>query len=80
MNLHLNWGDIQLTKNKSFEYQFEGPAFTKGSNDKIEFLVRWNEHQDHAGFRFSFSIKGLFYMNFEIYDHRHWDDDKDDWK
>jgi hypothetical protein len=73
------WGYIQLSKNKYFEYQFEGPSFTKYSNYKFEWRLNWTEKQDHAGIVFIFSIKGLFFITCNIYDCRHWNSEKDNW-
>jgi hypothetical protein len=69
--------DIQLSENKSFGIQTE---FGKNSNfNPFEFLVKWTTKQDHAGFRFVFGIYGLFWISIEIYDHRHWNYEKDRW-
>ncbi len=71
------WGDITISKNKSFEYQFE---FGNFCNSLFEFKVEWTTKCDHAGPSFTFSIYKLFWINFKIYDHRHWDSDLNVWK
>lgn len=69
--------DIQLSQNKSFEFQIE---FGKNSNFcPFEFSIKWTTKQDHAGFRFIFGIYGLFWICMNIYDHRHWNYEKDRW-
>jgi hypothetical protein len=69
--------DIQLSENKSFGIQTE---FGKNSNfNPFEFLIKWTTKQDHAGFRFVFGIYRLFWISIEIYDHRHWNYEKDRW-
>ena len=79
-NITLAWGDIIISKNKSFEYQFE---FGNKSNDiynPINIYLRLQRKMDHAGIEFLFEIYKLFSINFRIYDHRHWDDEKDCWE
>lgn len=44
----------------------------------INFQCRWNRKVDHAGFLFELEILGLS-THFEIYDHRHWDYETDNW-
>ena len=67
------WGDILITKHKSFEYQFEGSKMMANDPSPIEFSLRRNTKCDHAGIDFTFGIRGLFWMNFNIHDNRHWD-------
>ena len=71
------WGDIRIWKNKSFEYQFEGPHFTE---DSIECKLRWTRRTDHAGISFTFGIKYLFWLNLNIHDHRHWNRETNSWQ
>lgn len=71
------YGFVNLSKNKTFEYQFEGPGF---SNSWFELETKWTKKCDHAGLWFSFSLFNLFWMNFNISDNRHWDYDNDCWK
>lgn len=76
-NLNWTWGDIIISANKSFEYQFE---FGKNSNFNIfDFSFIITSQQDHAGPSFTFGIKYLFWIRLSIYDHRHWDDENDCW-
>jgi hypothetical protein len=77
--LYLTWGDITLSKNKSFEYQFEfGKNTSSNSPFELSFVV--TEKRDHAGPCFTFGIKNLFWVCLKIYDHRHWDDENNCWK
>jgi len=77
-----SWGDTVIWKHKSFEYQFEGPGFMLDDPHSwgIEFNWRWTRKRDHAGPSFTFGIRGLFWMNLNIHDHRHWDTENDTWK
>ena len=71
------WGDIIIAPNKSFEYQFEF-----GKNAKFipfELSFKWTSKQDHAGLSFIFGIKYLFWINFSVYDHRHWNHEQNRW-
>lgn len=68
-----SWGDIQIAPYKSFEYQFEKGSFL--GDDVFEFKFRWTRKCDHAGIDFTFGIRYLFWMNLNIHDHRHWDDE-----
>ena len=74
------WGDIKIAKHKSFEYQFEGPKMMADDPNPIECKLRWTTKSDHAGVYFTFGIRGLFWMNFNIHDHRHWDHNNNTWK
>lgn len=69
------WGDIPISKYKSFEYQFEGPHWM--DRDIFEFKLSWTRKCDHAGISFTFGIFKLFWMNLNIHDHRHWDFDNE---
>jgi len=70
------WGDIVLSKNKSFEYQLE----RKFATQPFEFSLSWTTKQDHAGISFTFSIYKLFWISLRIYDHRHWDCENGRWE
>lgn len=70
------WGDIQLTKNKSFEYQLEFKNWAQWFECKLAIKKK----QDHAGIDFTFSCLKLFWLNLNIHDHRHWDYQNDCWK
>lgn len=67
-NLTLNWGDIVISKNKSFEYQIEfGSEFATQPFELS--LTRRSKY--HAGTEFIFSIYKLFWISLQTYDHRH---------
>lgn len=68
------WGDIQISKYKSFEYQFEGPSFLR--DQIVECGLRWTTKTDHAGISFT----KLFWFNLNIHDRRHWDYDNNCWQ
>lgn len=72
------WGDIQIAKHKSFEYQFEKGSFMQ--DDPFEFKLSWTRRRHHAGISFTFGIRWLFWMNLNVHDHRHWDEEKNDWE
>lgn len=74
----LKWGFIPLSKHKTFEWQFEGPAFMK--HDIFEYKVSWTRKCHHAGFDFTFGITKLFWMNLNIHDNRHWNYDRNVWE
>lgn len=72
---------FRISENKYFEYQLEGPnSELVPPNDFFEFSVAWTRQRDHAGFDFTFSIYKLFWLNLNIYDCRHWDDETNAWK
>lgn len=73
------WGDILIYKYKSFEYQFEGPNFMK-DGEPFECDFAWTHKRDHAGISFTFGIAGLFWMNLNIHDRRHWDIKNNTWQ
>jgi hypothetical protein len=74
------WGDIPITKFKSFEYQFEFSKNNSLTQNPFEFSINWTTKHDHAGIHFTFSIYKLFWMNLNIHDCRHWDHQKDTWQ
>lgn len=76
-NCNLTWGNVIISKYKSFEYQFGGYNF---ATNPFEFSIRWTTKCDHAGISFTFSIYKLFWINFKIYDHRHWDYNNNSYK
>ena len=45
----------------------------------FDFSTYWNRKADHAGLTFEFTLCGLTFSK-KIYDCRHWDFEKDDWK
>lgn len=65
---------ISLSKNKYFELQIDSFEPTW-----FEFTLNWTRNCDHAGFRFEFQIWS-FYFNVTVYDTRHWDEDKKQFK
>lgn len=71
------WGDIQIAKHKSFEYQIE---FDRFYDQPFELSLSWTRKRDHAGIDFTFSIYKLFWLNLNIHDHRHWDRENDCWQ
>ncbi len=73
--MEICWG-FKIAKNKAFEIQFgKWPWEDSGYFD---FSFRWNKKCDHAGISLSFEIFGL-HLYFQLYDTRHWDDDKNKW-
>lgn len=66
--------DFRLSKHKSFCAQVD---YTR--EELFTFIMRWTRRTDHAGFLFEFGILGI-YVEFEIYDHRHWDYEKNCWE
>lgn len=74
----LGLGVIQISKNKSFEWQFEGPSFMK--EDLFELRLQWTRNCNHAGICFYFGIQKLFWMGLTFYDHRHWDYENNTWQ
>jgi hypothetical protein len=70
----LNWGlgFISLTKNKTFEYQFDRcHQYTY-----FRFDINFKRKTDHAGLSFEFSVFKLFTILLSIYDNRHWNYEK----
>lgn len=73
------WGDISLSKYKSFEYQFE--FFNDFSNKKFgEFSIDCNLNSHHGGIDLTFSIYKLFWVNINLHDTRHWNYDEGRWE
>ena len=73
-----SWGDVQISKHKSFEWQFEKASFL--GDDPFEFKLSWHRNCDHAGISFTFGMRWLFWMNLNIHDRRHWDYENNCWK
>ena len=68
---------IQLSTSKSFEFQVEfNRPRDKFEIDLFRFTVIFNRKTDHAGFDFTFEFLELLFVSINIYDHRHWDYDK----
>jgi hypothetical protein len=70
----LDWGlgFISLTKNKTFEYQFDRCH----SDTYFRFDINFKRKTDHAGLSFEFSIFKLFTISLSICDNRHWNYEK----
>ena len=72
-----NWADILITPNKSLEYELK---LGKDSNFGIfDFQFEISHKCDHAGITFIFGIYRLFWLNLNLYDHRHWNHKEDRW-
>jgi hypothetical protein len=71
---------FQLTKHKFFELQLDiGPLKYRNYNPfEISFHVDGKE--DHSGIRFLFAIDKYFFFVMQVYDHRHWNFEKDTWQ
>ena len=65
--------DMQLTGNKSLEVEV---LFY--SKDLLKLQFSWTINTDHAGVNIAFGIFG-YSLNINFYDHRHWDEDNNDW-
>lgn len=65
---------VRLTKNKSFEVQL---TFQNDLRTGVEIYKKI--HSDHTPFSFQISIFGLTII-FCVYDHRHWDEENDNYK
>ena len=76
-NKHFVLFHRQLTRNKSFELQLS--EFSLGNTRKLfDICMRWTVRRHHAGPEFRLEMLG-FYFSVSICDHRHWDDDANDW-
>jgi hypothetical protein len=75
------WGNVRLTKNKSFEYQIE--LFEKADdmcgNSLFGYSLSWDHKRDHAGIDFNFSVAKLVWFSVNIHDNRHWNTEKNRW-
>jgi hypothetical protein len=78
--ISLFWGDIVLSKNKSFEYQIDFGSKLNTIHTPFELSLKVRHKMDHAGIDFIFSVYKMFWMNLNIHDHRHWDYENDCWK
>lgn len=45
----------------------------------LDFYWRFRTREDHAGLKIFFSV-GRWLFEFNVYDDRHWDSDKDCWE
>ena len=78
---------MRLTLDRGSYYFAAGPLLHKclevgfqrmRKSEGIDFLWRFTTRGDHAGLKFNFEMFGLLF-EFNIYDNRHWDYDKDTW-
>lgn len=53
---------------------------SKDKDDIFEFKVYWKRKCDHSGFSFYFGVYRLFWLGINIYDHRHWNDETNDYE
>ena len=69
--------NVRLSKHKSIEVQLD--LFPKDDVVifKSEFVI--NQKRDHAGMSFFLELYKLFYFHIQLYDQRHWDDDRKCW-
>jgi len=67
----------QLTEHKYLEIELNKFSI-KDTYSWFKFLIDFSTKRDHAGFQFSLDFLG-FFGNIHIYDHRHWDYDRQDW-
>lgn len=67
------WHGSTPVKHKYWEVQFNK------TNDLISFDLQFNIRQDHAGFFINAGLLGYDAM-FNIYDHRHWNEEKGYWE
>ena len=58
-------------------WSFQAGWFDEWKSIKLE--IRYTEKCDHAGFNSWFEILG-FHLMFDVYDNRHWNDDKGTWE
>lgn len=79
---------MSFTFDRGSYYFTAGPLFHKclevgfqvlRKNDGIDIGWRFNTRGDHAGLKFNFEFFGLLF-EFNVYDQRHWDWDKDSWQ
>ena len=45
----------------------------------LEYDISWTKEMDHAGLHTSFTFFFISFF-FQIYDNRHWDDEKENWE
>lgn len=63
----------KITKNKCLELQLWNDSGNITNIINVNFT--WSIRTDHAGFRFNFELLS-FMFEFNIYDTRHWDNEK----
>lgn len=70
----------QISKNKSFEIQFEFNRRWNDFNvDLFNFKFKVNRKGDHAGLDVTFELFEKLFLNIHLYDIRHWDYDNNKW-
>ena len=67
----------KLYKTKYWELEIRGPKFEPVM---FNLHIRFDRKCDHTGFHFTFELVELFFVNFEIYDNRHWDYQNNRWE
>lgn len=72
IHLHL-WLIPFVSLNKYFELSFQ---ILTEMCEWFTLSIVYREKQDHPGLYFIFSFLKLFYIEFSIYDNRHWDAEK----
>ena len=65
----------KIKSNKHWEFQLDS---FPGWNSYFSFEISWSTRKDHAGFKIELNICRWLLM-FNIYDCRHWDDEKGEW-
>lgn len=75
-------GCLQLSKHKFLEWQF---CFFKASRGftnhyPLEFKFQFSRKVDHAGLQIILGLYKVFWFEISFYDHRHWNDDTNDWE
>jgi len=73
--VNLFFGSFLKIPHKHWEFQFQTNRWND-SHDYFDFSIRWSRKGDHAGFKFDLTLLGIF-IEFNIYDDRHWDYDRD---
>ncbi len=76
LKLNILTGKFFFFSNKVFELQFQYGS--KWLTEYFDFSIRWSKKGDHAGLKIEISILELF-ICFQIYDTRHWHNEKDRW-
>ena len=73
------YSNFQLTKNKVLEFNLFYNC-SDGKSTSYELRIENQRKCDHAGFYFSIIFRRTMIFEFNIYDIRHWNDDKDCWE
>jgi len=67
----------QLSEHKFLEIELDRFKI-EDTGSWFKILIDLSTKRDHAGFQFSLDFLG-FFGNIQIYDHRHWDHERQDW-